>query len=204
MYYNPAHAPVMKKGLITSNPHCYNGVSNPHCMNPAHASYMNPAHSDYGVIVGWIPKKSRLAKCPKMQYWYDKYIKATSEQRGLKSFLGFRIGKKNKELRKKRKKFERLGKAAWDKCRMEGRSAAATAKRQESEAEDFSLMPIGPLVIPEGAPPPPPGAPGAPAEIYDEEQAMYASGPVGGGSNLLLYAGLGGGALLLLLLLRRK
>ncbi len=160
--------------------------------------YAPAGQGGYGVIVGLVPKKKRLAKCEKMQYWYDKYIDATEKQRQLPSFLGIRAGAKNKKLRKQRKKYERYGKAAWRKCKQTGRNVKATQMREEeaglaAEAADFAPPDL--TLVP---PPPPVGV--DPMGM----DPMAAAPPASQGPNLLLWGGVAGGGLLLLLLLRRK
>ena len=150
----------------------------------------------YGVIVGWVPRKKRLAQCEKMQYWYEKYINATEKQKQLPSFLGMRAGKENRKYRRLRKKYERLGKAAWKKCKQTGRNVDATVMREEEgglveEAggwgEEVTLTRDAPLV----------------ADL--DSMTTYAPEDVAPtGPNWLLWGAAGGGGLLLLLLLRRK
>lgn len=154
--------------------------------------------TDYGVIVGWVPRKKRLAKCEKMQYWYEKYINATEKQKQLPSFLGMRAGKKNRKYRKLRKKYERLGKAAWKKCKQTGRSSDATAMREEEgglveeaggwgEEVTFDQSSL------------------ARTAVDNADMTTYPAEDVAPtGPNWLLWGAAGGGGLLLLLLLRRK
>lgn len=167
---------------------------------PTYRKGMAPhGHAGYGVVVGWVPKKKRLAKCPKMQYWYEKYAEATRQHKELPSFLGIRAGKKHRKFKKLRKKYERKGKAAWRECKIMGRSGQATSIREESEAAEMDAVafaPADPMLPP---PPPPPGS-----DVYVEEQMMSASPGVTRGPNYLLWGGLAGGGLLLALLLRRK
>ena len=153
----------------------------------------------YGVIVGWVPRKKRLAECKKMQYWYGKYIKATTKQKRLPSFLGLRAGAENRKYRRLRKEYERKGKAAWKKCKLTGRSDDATTMRNESMGLENEVTGYtDEYVVSDGQ-----TQMQMSGGEFDATPVDYSDG-ASPKSPILLYAGLGGGALLLLLLLRRR
>ena len=169
MYYGYGTGPVIRKGQLLVPPATgYNG---------------------YGGA--WWPKSSRMEQCEEMRDWYAQYLDATEKLKGLKSFLGIRVGPQAKEYKRLQREYERKGKAAWTRCKGETKISEAEVAQEESAG---LVSPTTSAFVPSA--PPVAFSPSLPASpVYSEAAA---------GPNYLLLGGLAAGSLLLFSFLRKK
>ena len=177
---------AMQKGLI--KPHQYSGYGAGH-----YQGFLTCGNI-------WLPRTSRLAKCPEMKKQFEVYQK-NKQLRNSKGSWPY-CGKKLKKYITAMHDAEQKGKDAWKMCKV-------GVEESELAEESFSITALDtPMYMMEGSTMSQPGAVAPSYVDYGPVDVVPpattpATGMEDANRKLMLYGGIAAGGLLLLLLLRR-